>query len=160
MEILDPQARKVLAHPGAFAFQTLKRFRANKGLLLAGAVAYYALLSIVPLLFLTIIALSHVLDQAELLDTASRYLAWLVPGQSKAVVGELANFLEHREVVGRALLATMIFFILLAFTVLDNAMSVIFLHRVAIPRRHFLVSVILPYCYMFFLGVGLLFVTI
>ena len=28
------------AHPGAFVWRTLKSFRANQGLLLAGAVAY------------------------------------------------------------------------------------------------------------------------
>lgn len=160
MTILDSQAKKVLAHPGAFALQVLKSFRANQGLLLAGAVAYYALLSILPLLFLVIIAASHVLNQAELLDTVGRYLAWLVPGQSKAVVGDLANFLEHREVIGWLLLGTMIFFSSLAFTVLENAMSVIFHHRVAIHRRHFLVSAILPFCYILCLGIGLLLVTI
>ena len=73
-------------HSGAFAVQTLKGFRANQGLLLAGAVAYYALLSIVPLLILTVIALSYVIDQAELLDTLGRYLEWLIPGQSKLIV--------------------------------------------------------------------------
>jgi hypothetical protein len=46
----DPSV--VLKHPGAFAIQTLKGFRANQGILLAGAVAYYALLSIVPPLLL------------------------------------------------------------------------------------------------------------
>jgi uncharacterized BrkB/YihY/UPF0761 family membrane protein len=46
---------EVLTHLGAFALQTLSSFRANQGLLLAGAIAYYALLSIVPLLVLTII---------------------------------------------------------------------------------------------------------
>ena len=70
----------VLKHPSAFALQTLKSFRANQGLLLAGAVTYYALLSIVPLLILTVIALSYVIDQAELLVTLGRYLEWLVPG--------------------------------------------------------------------------------
>ena len=39
-------------------------------------------------------------------------------------------------------------------------MSVIFIHRVAIRRRHFLVSALLPYCYIFFLGVGVLLVTL
>ena len=36
---------EVLKSPGAFALATLKAFRKNQGLLLAGAVAYYALLS-------------------------------------------------------------------------------------------------------------------
>jgi len=150
----------VSKHPGAFALQTLKAFRANQGLLLAGAVAYYALLSIVPLLILTVIALSYVINQAELLDTLGRYLEWLVPGQSHSIVAELMNFLDHRGVIGWVLLATMIFFSSLAFTVLENAMSVIFIHRVASRRRHFLVSALLPYCYILFLGLGVLLVTL
>jgi membrane protein len=150
----------VLKHPVAFAVQTLKAFRANQGLLLAGAVAYYTLLSIVPLLILTVIALSYVIDQAELLDTLGRYLEWLVPGQSKLIVAELTNFLDYRDVLGWLLLATMLFASSFAFTVLENAMSVIFIHRVAIRRRHFLVSALLPYCYIFFLGLGVLLVTL
>jgi membrane protein len=160
MHMIGYKARQVLKNPGRFALQALKGFRANQGLLLAGAVAYYALLSIVPLLILIVIALSHVIDQAELLETLGLYLEWLVPGQSRSIVGELASFLDHRDVIGWVLFATLIFFSSLAFTVLENAMSVIFLHRVAIRRRHFLVSALLPYCYILFLGLGLLIVTL
>jgi YihY family inner membrane protein len=151
---------EVLQHPGAFALRVLKAFRKNQGLLLAGAVAYYALLSIVPLLILIVIALSHVVEQAELLETLERYLGWLVPGQSQPIIAELAGFLAHRELMGWVLLGTMLFFSSLAFTVLENAMSIIFFHRVAVRRRHFLVSALLPYCYILFLGVGLLVVTL
>jgi len=42
-----------------------------------------------------------------------------VPGQSKSIVRELASFLDHRDVVGWVLLATMLFFSSLAFTVLE-----------------------------------------
>jgi YihY family inner membrane protein len=161
---LSPRASsawlEVLQHPGAFALRVLRAFRRNQGLLLAGAVAYYALLSIVPLLILIVIAASHVLDQALLFETLERYLAWLVPGQSKPIVDELAGFLEHREVLGWVLLATLLFFSSLAFTVLENAMSIIFFHRVAVRRRHFLVSAIIPYCYILCLGVGLLVVAL
>lgn len=160
MQILSHQAAHVMANPAAFAWRVLRGFRANQGLLLAGAVAYYALLSIVPLLILAVIALSHVIDQAELLQTLGRYLEWLMPAQSRAVVAELATFLAHRDVVGWVLLATMLFFSSLAFTVLENAMSVIFLHRIAVRRRHFIVSALLPYCYIVSLGVGLLVVTL
>jgi membrane protein len=160
MRILSPQAAQVVAHPGRFAWRVLKGFKANQGLLLAGAVAYYALLSVVPLLILTVIALSHVIDQAELLQTLGRYLEWLVPGQSGAIVAELGNFMAHRHVIGWLLLATMLFFSSLAFTVLENAMSVIFLHRIAIRKRRYIVSVLLPYCYILSLGFGLLIVTL
>ncbi len=150
----------VLRHPGTFLWQVLRGFRANQGLLLAGAVAYYALLSIVPLLILTVIALSHFVDQVELLQTLRRYLEWLVPGQSRAIVAELAGFLAHRDVLGWVLLLSMLFFSSLAFTVLENAMSVIFTHRVAVHRRHFVVSALIPYGYILCLAVGLLIVTV
>jgi YihY family inner membrane protein len=158
--LIGPAAQHVLRHPWAFAWQTLKGFKANQGLLLAGAVAYYALLSIVPLLILTVIALSQVIDQRELLATLGRYLEWLVPSQAEAVVRELANFLDKREGVGWLLLATMIFFSSLAFTVLENAMSVIFLHRVVERKRRFIFSVLIPYVYILSLGFGLLLVTL
>ena len=157
--ILDRHALYVAKHPGRFILQTLKAFRANQGLLLAGAVAYYALLSIVPLLILIVIALSRVVPQHVLLAALAHLLRWLVPGQSNALVQELANFLDHRAVIGWVLLLTMIFFSSLAFTVLENAMSLIFVHRVVVRRRHFLLSAMLPYCYILFLGVGLLIVT-
>lgn len=150
----------LLAHPAGFAWSVLKAFRANQGLLLAGAVAYYALLSIVPMLILTVIALSHFIDQAALLATLRHYLAWLLPGQSGAVVAELANFLAHREVLGWVLLVSMLFFSSLAFTVLENAMSVVFHHRVAVRRRHFIVSALLPYACIVVLGAGLMVVTL
>src|ERR1700737_4519106 len=110
MQLVSRQAQQVLKHPGAFAIRTLKAFRANQGMLLAGAVAYYALLSIIPLLILIVIALSHVVDQQALLDTLTHLLEWLVPSQAKAIVLELSSFLAHRDVIGWMLLGTMIFF--------------------------------------------------
>jgi len=154
------QATYVIAHPGAFALGVLRAFRANQGLLLAGAVAYYTLLSIVPLLILVLIALSQIVDQGELLATLGRYLEWLIPGQSKAVVGELASFLDHRDVIGWVLLVTMVFFSSLAFSVLESAMSVIFLHWVEVRRRRLLISALIPFCYIVFLGLSLLLVTL
>ncbi len=145
---------------GAFAWGTLKAFRANQGLLLAGAVAYYALLSIVPLLILILIALSHIVPQAELLDAMSRYLDWLVPGQGENLTDELSKFLEHREVMGWVLFGTMVFFSSLAFSVLESAMTVIFLHRLQVKRRRYIVSAVMPYLSIVLLGVGALVVTL
>lgn len=94
-----------------------------------------------------------------MLDTAGRYLEWLVPSQSRAVIGELLNFLENRSVIGWALLGIMLFFSSLAFSVLNQAMSVIFYHRFAKRRRHFLISALLPYSAVLLFGVGLLLLT-
>jgi len=153
------RASIVLKHPGAFALRVLRSFRANQGYLLAGAVAYNTLLSILPLLILLLIALANFVDESALLTTLARYLELVVPGQSDMIMGELALFLEHRHVVGWVLVATLLFFSSLAFTVLENAMSVIFYHRVVIRRRHFLVSSLIPFFCILFLGVGALIVT-
>ncbi len=85
-------AAQALKHPAAFAPRVLRRFRANQGLLLAGALADHAPLSIVPLLILAAIVLSHWVEQSELLRNVDRYIQWLVPGQSGAIVTELAGF--------------------------------------------------------------------
>jgi len=159
-EMLGERAGFALSNPGTFMLRAIRAFRANQGLLLAGAVAYYTLLSIVPVLILMLIVLSRIIDQHDLLDTLARYLEWLIPGQSAPVIVELARFVENRGVIGWVLLVTMLFFSSLAFTVLENAMSVIFVHRVVARRRRFMVSAVLPYCYIFFLGIGFLLVTL
>ena len=160
MKKFGRSATQVLHHPGAFALAVVKQFRANQGLLLAGAVAYYALLSMVPLLILVVLALTHAFTEAQVLGAIGAYLEFVVPGQSIALVSELRNFLAHREVVGWLLLALMLFFSTLAFTVLENAMSVIFFHRVTVRRRHFLMSAVMPYLFILSLAVGFLIITV
>lgn len=153
MKLIDPRTTFILKNPVAFALRVLKAFQANQGLLLAGAVAYYALLSIVPLLILMVIALSQVIDQDVLLVTLDRALEYVVPGEGKAVVVELRAFLDHRKVIGWVLSVTLLFFSSLGFRVLESAISVIFLHRVERRRRHFLISLLLlPFGYIFFIG--------
>ncbi|MEJ2393015.1 MAG: ribonuclease R, partial [Gammaproteobacteria bacterium] len=49
MKMLSPRSRYILDHPWRFIRQIVTGFRANQGFLLAGAVAYYTLLSIVPM---------------------------------------------------------------------------------------------------------------
>ena len=150
----------VIKHPLAFVLQTLKGFQKNQGILLAGAIAYYALLSVVPFLILTVLALSHLVERAELLETLRRYLEWLIPSQSTALLMDLNRFLENGAVLGVVLLVTMLFFSSLAFSVLEKSMLVIFSHRGILKQRHFLTSALLPYLLVFFLAVGLLVVTV
>ena len=155
MNLINPRAAHVLKNPVAFALQVLRAFRANQGLLLAGAVAYYALLSIVPLLILMVIALSHVIGEEVLLATLGRALEYVVPGREREVVAELRAFLDHREAIGWVLLVTLLFFSQLGFRVLENAISVIFLHRVMERRRHWVVTLLLPFGYIIVLGAAL-----
>jgi membrane protein len=150
----------VLRHPAAFAIRVLKAFQANQGLLLAGAVAYYTLLSLVPLLILMFIVLSQLVDATPLFATLTEYLEFAVPGQSAALVDGLRAFLVQKETVGLVLSFAMLVSSALAFGVLQNAMSVIFFHRLAVRRRSFIVSALLPYFFIGFLATGLLVVTL
>ncbi len=151
---------QILRHPADFVLRVLRGFRDNRGLLLGGAVAYYALLSLVPLLILVVIALSHFIDETQVLAMLGQYLEFVVPGQAEAIVDELRHFLVHREAASGFLLLTMLFFSALAFSVLETAMSVIFFHRFRAKRRHYLVSAVLPYIFIVLLASGLLVVTI
>ncbi len=151
---------QILLRLPRFFWSVLVNFRANQGVLLSGAVAYHTLLSVVPILILALVALSHVVEEERLLIVLSGNLELVLPGQSQALAEDIAVFLEHRELIGWLGVLVMLFFSSLAFTVLENAMSVIFHHRVAIRRRHFLVSAILPYLYIMSVGLGIMLITL
>jgi len=156
MRRLSLRVRYVLDHPWRFAGQVVSGFRANQGLLLAGAVAYYTLLSMLPMFALILVLLSQFRDTPALLTAMDEYLILVTPGQAEALVAQIGVFLENWKVVGITGLLLLLFFSSMAFTVLENAMSVIFFHRVAVKRRHFLVSAIIPYCFISLLAVGIL----
>jgi YihY family inner membrane protein len=156
MTVLSSRARYVLDRPWRFAGQVVTGFRANQGFLLAGAVAYYTLLSIIPMFALILVLLSQFQETSALLTALDEYLMLVAPGQADAMVAQIGVFLENWKVVGVTGLALLLFFSSVAFTVLENAMSVIFFHRVAVKRRHFLVSAVIPYCYISLLAIGIL----
>jgi YihY family inner membrane protein len=135
-------------------------FMRNQGLLLAGAVAYYMLLSIIPLLILLVLALSPFLPEAQLLATLGRYLDMLAAGHADPLVEQLALFLGHRQITGGLLLLTLVFSSSLAFTVLEKSMAIIFHHRVRKHERHWLTSALIPYAFILLIGVGLVLVTV
>ena len=131
----------------------------NKGLLLAGAVAYYTLLSIVPLSILALIVLTHFIEEQQSILTLSTYLEMAIPGYAATLTEQARSFLEHRNVVGIIGFLVMLFFSSMAFSMLENAMSVIFHQRGRIQRRNFFISAIIPYAYIFVMGFGIVLVS-
>jgi membrane protein len=161
----DTQINK--RHPGwmglgglfSFLMSVLRDFKRNQGLLLCGAVAYYTLLSIVPMSILALIGMSHFIEEEQLFHTLSTYLEMIIPGYAATLTEQVRVFLQHRDVVGIIGFLVMLFFSSITFTVLENAMSVIFYHRVRVKHRPFLVSTLIPYVYIFVLGLGILLVS-
>ena len=160
IRLLGPRAAYVAQHPAAFALGTLRAFRANQGLLLAGAVAYYTLLSIVPLLALVLVGLSHFVNQEQLISTIVLNLELLIPGYAESLAGQVRIFLANRHLVGVVGFLIMLFFSSMAFSVLESAMAVIFSHHKQSMRRPFLISAIIPYVYILLIGLGVFLVTI
>ena len=159
MPSLNQSAQKILRRPGRFLWRVIKGFRRNQGMLLSGAVAYYMLLSIVPLLALLLVGLSQVYPPEALMETLNRELRLVIPAGGAVLTEHIGGFLEHRQLVGWVGIGILVFFSTMAFTVLENAMSVIFFHRVAIQRRHFLVSAVIPFLFILLIGAGLLLIT-
>lgn len=160
MQRFSSRVQTVLLDPLGFAGHVLAEFRTNQGFLLAGAVAYYTLLSVVPMFALILVLLSHLIEPHRLLAITERYMELLAGGRAQALMTQIEAFIVNWKLIGIVGLPVLVFFSSLAFTVLENAMSVIFFHRVAIQRRHFLVSAVLPYIYILLLGLGLLVVTL
>ncbi|MCG6869464.1 MAG: YihY/virulence factor BrkB family protein [Gammaproteobacteria bacterium] len=152
--------RAVILNPIGFLADVVSAFRANQGILLSGAVAYYSMLSVLPMAALVLLLLSQFVDQDTLLATLYTYLDLITVDQSEAIMEQIRRYLANWHFHGVVGLAVMLFFSSMAFTALENAICVIFHHRVAIQRRRFLVSAILPYFYMVLLTVGLMTVSI
>jgi len=154
------RTRFVMNNPLQFIQQVFIGFRANQGFLLSGAIAYYTLLSIIPMIALILVVLSQFKDPQLLLDVLGEYLMLVTPGQTDVVINQIHVFLQNWKIIGVLGFVLLLFFSSFAFTALENAMSVIFFHRVDIKRRHFLVSAIIPYIYILLLAVGLLIVSV
>ena len=87
--------QSVLLDPLGFVGSILSGFRANQGFLLAGAVAYYTLLSIVPMFALILVVLSQVIEPQRLLDITQGYLSLVAPGKAPALVAQIEVFINN-----------------------------------------------------------------
>jgi YihY family inner membrane protein len=138
----------------------VRNFRRNNGLLLAGAVGYNTLLSIVPLLALVLVVLSAVVDEAALIAAVRAETDAVFPGSGNAIAAALGSFLEEREVIGTVGLLGMLFFSTIAFRMLEDAMATVFHHDRPVHDRHWLRSIILPFGYVGSVGIGVLMLTL
>lgn len=145
---------------GTFFVKVLRDFQRKQGLLLAGAVAYYTLLSIVPLLALILVGLSHFVREDQLIQTIARNLELLVPGYAESLANQVRTFLARRQLVGVVGFIIMLFFSSMAFSVLESTMAIIFSHRQKSLRRPFFISAIIPYVYILLVALGLFLVTV
>jgi YihY family inner membrane protein len=151
---INESARKLFS----FLLRVWLEFRRNQGLLLSGAVAYYTLLSIIPLSIIALVVLTHFIEEQQLILTLSTYLEMVIPGYAATLTEQVREFLEQRQAIGMIGFLAMLFFSSMAFSMLESAMSVIFYQQVITRRRNFLMSAIIPYLYIVVMGLGIILV--
>jgi len=144
----------------SFLLRVVRGFMRNQGLLLSAAVAYYTLLSIVPLSIIGLIVLTNFIEEQQLIHTLSMYLGLIIPGYAATLTEQVRAFLEYRKVVGILGFLGMLFFSSTAFSMLESALSVIFIQSTRIKRRTFLISAIIPYLYIVVMGLGIVLVSL
>ena len=107
-----------------FLLRVLGRFRQNQGLILAGSIAYYTLLSVIPLMILILIVLSHFMDPELLIETMQRFLELAMPGYAAALTEQVRVFLRYRGVIGTVGILVLVFFSSIAFSVLESWLKI------------------------------------
>jgi YihY family inner membrane protein len=143
--------------------QVLVSFQANNGLILAGAVAYMSLLSIIPLFVILVSVLSLFFPTELLLPAIGDYLRLLVPSYAGLLMKEITVALKQRQLFGGVGLITLLVFSSFAFTFMQRSMNQIFEHRKEqqdLKPRSFWISILMPYMYIAVIGLGLFVLTI
>ena len=140
---------------GSFLLRVLSHLSKNHALLLAGGIAYNLLLSIVPLLTVLLVGLTHVLDRQQLLDIVQGQLALLIPTQTQTITDQVAMLIDNADVIGGIGILVLLFFSSWAFKILEGALAIIFARSKSRRNRGFWMSALLPYIWIIVIGVGL-----
>jgi len=150
---------KVASRLRRFSFRVGRNFLQNRGILLAGGVAYNTLLSIVPLFVVILLGLSLFMDTEALLDSIAAQLHFLVPGVAGELTRTVASALDARPVVSGIGIVVLLFFSSMAFRMLEEAIACIFESQRHARERRFWISAMIPYAYMAVFSVGIIFLT-
>lgn len=143
-----------------FAWRVLVEFRRNRGFLLAGALGYNTLLSIVPLFALVVVALSTVIEDSVLIEVVAAQVDALLPGRAGVVTEAFAAFVEQRAAIGVVGFAVLLFFSAVAFRMLDEAFAVVFQRNRRARAAHRFRGFVLPLAYVLLIAVGILALTL
>ena len=156
----ESSPRRVPAHVWEFTSRVLRDFTRNKGLLLAGALGYNTLLSIIPLFALILVVLSHVFDEQVLASAIATQAEVLLPGQGDAVNQVFLAFVDNRGVIGGVGVVVLLFFSTIAFRMLDDAIAIVFHRQARGKSPHPLRMFVLPLAYVCLIGLGIVGLTL
>jgi membrane protein len=153
---MEARAPKIIR----FASRVLRDFFLhNHGLLLASAVAFNMMLSLIPLCAVLLVVFTQFFDRELLMETIIAEVSLIAPGIVPTLTDVLVRFLETRNVVGWIGVLTLLFFSSMAFRILENSFAIIFHRPVPTLKRKFWVSALMPYFFILIVAVGLILIT-
>ena len=155
MIFFSQRAISVFRSPLDFTRQVFSAFYKNRGFLLASAVAYNTLLSIIPILALTAIGLSQWLPTEQVFEAARNFLELIAPTQVDPLLNQLKAFIAKAKVIGVIGAVTLIIFSALAFSALEGALTVIFTGEEFPSQRKAWVSWVMPFGFVLVIGVSI-----
>jgi len=109
-----------------FGRRVLGRFRDNHGPILASAVAFDALMSLVPLTALISVALSRVVEPERVQQLLRTQLEMLLPGAADRVIQAYSAIVAARTAAGLIGLLALLVFGTMAFRTIHDALWVVF----------------------------------
>lgn len=149
-----------LPAPAQFGIQVISRFVDNQGMLLASALAYHILLSIIPFALLVIIGLSHLMPVEQL----SVYLHEIMSGFGAAAAGFIVEqtqaAYEKREALGFTSLIGLTIFFVAAFRSVRGALNQMFSGLADYEEPVLWMRILLPYVYAIVLAAGIVVITL
>ncbi len=149
-----------LSRMAGFGLRVLRDFfLRNHGLVLAGAVAYNMMLSLIPLCAVLLVVGSHFFEPELLIESITREAELISPAFVGTLAPALEGFLSNRELIGWTGLAVLVFFSSMAFRVLEDAIGTIFQRPLPTLRRKFWISALLPFFFILVVAAGVVLIT-
>ena len=139
-----------------FIWRVIKHLSKNHALLLAGGIAYNALLSIVPIIAILFTAMTHIVDRVFVIDTIERQLSLMIPAKdAHSITEQVVLLMEQANVIGTIGLLILLFFSSWAFKILEGALAIIFARSKSRRKRNVWLSTFLPYLFLLVFAGGL-----
>lgn len=157
---ISGRARYVARHPVSFFWHAFKAYMHNSGILLSSAVAYNTLLSLIPTLALSVLALSHWFDVETVENVVRHFLALVAPMQIDPILKQLHAFYAQAGVISLIGGVSLVFFSSFAFSTLESALTIIFGKKGWGQGRKAWISLLLPYAFLLMFGFVMLIMTL
>src|SRR5690554_4184467 len=143
-----------------FTSAVLRRFVRHRGLLLAGAIAYYLLLSAIPLTILVFVGLSQFVGREEVMRILSVQLELVLAAGAEPVLETVSGAFDAPGTLGGVGLVVMLVLSGAVFRVLEEAMRVVFEIGPETDRSRRWLAVAKPVALISVVLLGLLFLTL